>query len=145
MPSVKLVGVYDASPDAATSTAADYGCPAAGSLDELLGRAKAVTIAVPTRHHADVADACLRRGVAAWSRSRWRKTSPTAGGSPTPPPRRRHRAGRPHRALQPRRPRHGRLEMAPRFIEVIRISPMTFRSIDVGVVLDMMITTLTSC
>ena len=32
-----------------------------------------------------------------------------------------------------------RLPMAPRFIEVIRISPMTFRSIDVGVVLDMMI------
>jgi predicted dehydrogenase len=32
-----------------------------------------------------------------------------------------------------------RLEMAPRFIESIRISPMTFRSIDVGVVLDMMI------
>ena len=31
------------------------------------------------------------------------------------------------------------LEMAPRFIEVIRISPMTFRSTDVGVVLDMMI------
>jgi predicted dehydrogenase len=32
-----------------------------------------------------------------------------------------------------------RLEIRPRFIEVTRISPMTFRSIDVGVVLDMMI------
>ena len=32
-----------------------------------------------------------------------------------------------------------RLGIQPRFIEVTRISPMTFRSIDVGVVLDMMI------
>src|SRR5207248_10788681 len=29
--------------------------------------------------------------------------------------------------------------ISPRFIEVTRISPLTFRSIDVGVVLDMMI------
>src|SRR5687767_737178 len=29
--------------------------------------------------------------------------------------------------------------ISPRFIEVVRISPLTFRSIDVGVVLDMMI------
>src|SRR5205814_1817955 len=33
----------------------------------------------------------------------------------------------------------GRLDVVPRFIEVIRISPLTFRSIDVGVVLDVMI------
>jgi predicted dehydrogenase len=32
-----------------------------------------------------------------------------------------------------------RLGIAPRFMEVTRISPLTFRSIDVGVVLDMMI------
>src|SRR6185436_7157440 len=32
-----------------------------------------------------------------------------------------------------------RLGVRPRFIEVTRISPLTFRSIDVGVVLDMMI------
>jgi len=32
-----------------------------------------------------------------------------------------------------------RLQIHPRFLEVTRISPMTFRSIDVGVVLDMMI------
>jgi predicted dehydrogenase len=32
-----------------------------------------------------------------------------------------------------------RLNIQPQFIEVVRISPMTFRSIDVGVVLDMMI------
>ena len=32
-----------------------------------------------------------------------------------------------------------RLDIRPRFMEVTRISPLTFRSIDVGVVLDMMI------
>jgi predicted dehydrogenase len=31
------------------------------------------------------------------------------------------------------------LKIKPQFIEVVRISPLTFRSIDVGVVLDMMI------
>jgi predicted dehydrogenase len=32
-----------------------------------------------------------------------------------------------------------KLGLAPRFVEVDRVSPMTFRSVDVGVVLDMMI------
>jgi predicted dehydrogenase len=31
------------------------------------------------------------------------------------------------------------LEIIPRFIQVVRVSPMTFRSVDVGVVMDMMI------
>jgi predicted dehydrogenase len=140
MPSVKLVGVYDASLAAATSTAADYGCPAAGSLDELLGRAKAVTIAVPTRHHADVADACLRRGVACLVEKPLAKD--VADGRRIADAARRAgvtvQVGHIER-FNPVVRAMAALEMAPRFIEVIRISPMTFRSTDVGVVLDMMI------
>jgi predicted dehydrogenase len=140
MPSVKLVGVYDANPDAAQSTAVDYGCPPAASLDELLSRAKAVTIAVPTRHHADVAEAAIGRGVACLVEKPLAKDVADArriaqaarGGGVTVQVGHIERFNPAVRAM-------ARLEMAPRFIEVIRISPMTFRSIDVGVVLDMMI------
>ena len=48
--------------------------------------------------------------------------------------------GRAHRAIQSGGARDERgWGSKPRFIEVTRISPLTFRSIDVGVVLDMMI------
>jgi predicted dehydrogenase len=140
MPSVKLAGVYDANAEAAGSAAADYHCPAAASLDDLLERARAVTIAVPTRHHAEVADACLRRGVACLVEKPLAKDVADA----------RRIADAARRAAVTVQVGHierfnpvvramAALEVAPRFIEVIRISPMTFRSIDVGVVLDMMI------
>src|SRR2546421_206264 len=46
MPQVELVGVYDASPDAAAAAADEYGCRAFGAADELLPRVKAVSIGV---------------------------------------------------------------------------------------------------
>jgi predicted dehydrogenase len=140
MPAVKLVGVYDDNRDAAESAAADYGCAAAGSLDELLSRAGAVTIAVPTRFHADVAEACLGRGVACLVEKPLAKD--VADGRRIAEAARRAgvtvQVGHIER-FNPAVRAMARLEVAPRFIEVIRISPMTFRSIDVGVVLDMMI------
>jgi predicted dehydrogenase len=42
------------------------------------------------------------------------------------------------RAMQRRRG-DGAARSSPRFIEVHRVSPMTFRSVDIGVVMDMMI------
>jgi predicted dehydrogenase len=140
MPGVRLVGVFDANPEAAQATAAEYNCPAAPSLDDLLGRAKAVTIAVPTRYHAEVAEACLRRGVACLVEKPLAKD--VAEGRRIADAARRAgvavQVGHIER-FNPAVRAMARLEMAPRFIEVIRISPMTFRSIDVGVVLDMMI------
>jgi len=140
MPSVKLVGVFDDSREAAESAAAEYKCPAAGSLDELLGRAQAVTIAVPTRFHADVAERCLGRGVACLVEKPLAKD--VADGRRIADAARRAgvtvQVGHIER-FNPVVRAMGKLAMAPRFIEVIRISPMTFRSIDVGVVLDMMI------
>jgi predicted dehydrogenase len=95
---------------------------------------KAVTIAVPTRFHAEVAEACIRRGVACLVEKPLAKDASDAA----------RRAGVTVQVghierFNPAVRAMGRLPMAPRFIEVIRISPMTFRSIDVGVVLDMMI------
>ena len=56
IPRVRLVGVYDADPEAAGAAAEQYDCRAFGSLEELLTSVSAVTIAVPTQFHADTAE-----------------------------------------------------------------------------------------
>lgn len=140
MAQVKLVAVYDANPDAASAAADEYGCRAVANVDELLPQVKAVSIAVPTQAHTPVAEACIGRGVAclvekplAKDVAECRRIVDAA---------RRHgvivQVGHIERFNPAVRAMRG-LKVAPRFIESIRISPMTFRSIDVGVVLDMMI------
>src|SRR4051795_4647119 len=64
MPQVRLVGVYDADPDAAAASVAEFGGEAFKDLESLADRVSAVTIAVPTNHHAAVAEPFLRRGIA---------------------------------------------------------------------------------
>src|SRR5437870_1120162 len=44
MPSVKLVGVCDASPEAAATAADQFGCVAFATPEELLSQTKAVTV-----------------------------------------------------------------------------------------------------
>ena len=140
LPQAKLVGVFDADPLAAEATAKEYDCRPFSNLEELLSRVKAATIATPTRFHAQVAETCLKRGVAcliekplafnvaecekivAWSKQFG--VTVQVGHI--------ERFNPAMRAMQ-------KLNVQPRFMEVIRISPLTFRSLDVGVVLDMMI------
>ena len=64
MPQVKLVGVCDQSPDAAAAAADEAGTQAFTSIDDLLAEAAAVTVAVPTVAHPDVAERCMAAGVA---------------------------------------------------------------------------------
>jgi len=140
MPSVRLVGLYDADADVAAAARDKYGGEVFASVEAMAARVQAVTIAVPTQFHAFVAEPLLRRGVhcliekplakdvaeakqiVAWSKE--------------------HNAvvqvGHIER-FNPIVRSMSKLAVEPRFIEVIRISPLTFRSIDVGVVLDMMI------
>ncbi len=140
MREVKLVGVFDADPDTAASVANEYGCRPFLELTDLLPLVKAVTIATPTRFHAAVAEPCLQHGIACliekplardtaecqrivdWVRQ---YDVPVQVGH----------IERFNPALRAMRT----LGLKPRFMESIRISPMTFRSLDVGVVLDMMI------
>jgi predicted dehydrogenase len=140
MPQVELVGVYDANADAASTAAEEYGCRAFGALDELLPLVKAVSIAVPTQAHAAVAEACMGRGVACLVEKPLAKD--VAEGRRIVDAARRSgvtvQVGHIER-FNPAVRAMRNLKVAPRFIESIRISPMTFRSIDVGVVLDMMI------
>ena len=139
MPRVKLVGVYDANTEAAEETAEKYGTVAA-PLDALLQQTKAVVIAVPTTHHLATATPFLERGIACLIEK------PLAGNSAE------------GRAIVDLAARHKavlqvghierfnpavramlELKIVPGFLEVTRISPLSFRSIDVGVVLDVMI------
>ena len=140
MPRVKLIGVFDANPETAAATAEQYHCRAFDRLDELLKSVKAVTIAVPTKFHAEVAEQCLAAGVACLIEKPLAKDIADA-----------HRiaeaASRSGAVVQvghierfnPAVRAMEKLNIQARFIEVTRISPLTFRSIDVGVVLDMMI------
>jgi predicted dehydrogenase len=137
---VRLVGVYDVSPSAAAATAQQYSTRAFDDLDDLLGQVSAVLIATPTIHHLAIASQCLTRKVACLiekplapdaASARKIVEIATANGVCV-------QVGHIER-FNPAVRAMSRLGVHPRFIEVTRISPLTFRSIDVGVVLDMMI------
>ena len=139
MPSVKLVGVFDANAEAAKETAEDYGT-AALSMEEILSQAKAVTIAVPTTYHLSTAEPFLKRGIACLIEKPLAPTSADARKLV-------ELAAAGNAALQvghierfnPAVRSMLQLHIVPGFLEVTRISPLSFRSTDVGVVLDMMI------
>jgi predicted dehydrogenase len=62
LPDVELVGVADTDADRACEIAASHGTQAC-SRAELLDHADAVSIAVPTAHHAELARECIEAGV----------------------------------------------------------------------------------
>lgn len=140
MPNVTLVGVFDQNPDAAEQAADQYNTTPFASLDKLLEKVQAVTIATPTIHHLESATACLSRNIPCLIEKPLAKDSTEA--------RKIVELARAHHTVvqvghierfNPAVRAMERLGIRPRFIEVTRISPLTFRSIDVGVVLDMMI------
>lgn len=135
-----MVSVYDRHKDAALATARECGTRASGSLEEMLDAVKAVTIAVPTSYHAQVARPFLERGIACLIEKPLAADSVQAGqivdwaekyGAVV-------QVGHIER-FNPAILAAGRLGLRPRFMEAVRISPLTLRCLDVGVVLDMMI------
>lgn len=144
LPGAALVGVVDQSEERREAVAAKHNCPAFSSVDELLAAGvDAVSVAVPTTHHFAAACpllearvACLIEKPLANDVEQARRIKDLA-----------ERTGavlqvghieRYNPAVMALR-RQGKGSITPRFIEVHRISPMTFRSVDVGVVMDMMI------
>jgi len=134
------MGVYDANHEAAKDVADEYHCEAYGNLKDLLPRVAACTIAVPTKYHAELAEPFLSRGIACLIEKPLAKDIFDA--------RRIVEASNKFNAMvqvghierfNPAIVAMRRLNIQPKFMEVTRISPLTFRSIDVGVVLDMMI------
>src|SRR5881227_378110 len=64
LPEVELVAVADSRIEQARTVAARHGTRAVGDYRELLDRVDAVTVAVPTCLHREVAGAFLDRGIA---------------------------------------------------------------------------------
>lgn len=143
LPQARLVAVVDPDEDHAEEIADAYGCEPLARVEALLERhpqIEAVSIATPTRHHLATARPLLERGVACLVEK------PLA---PTPEEAQQlvdlaHEHGAALQAghterFNPAVRAVAAMDITPRFIEVHRISPMTFRSLDVGVVMDMMI------
>jgi len=144
-PGAKLVAIVDSNPEQAAKVAQQYQNRAFATPEELLAsglfaQGGAAIVAVPTVRHRAIAEPLLAAGLdvliekplapnvtdasalveLAAAQGRILAVGHTERFNPA------------FRALQA-------YQLRPKFIEVNRISPMTFRSIDIGVVLDMMI------
>ncbi|MCB9845715.1 MAG: Gfo/Idh/MocA family oxidoreductase [Phycisphaeraceae bacterium] len=144
--SCRLVGVVDANPDRAREIAQRHDSASFTSEEDLIAAGlDAVSIAVPTTIHRKVAEPFLKAGVSCLIEKPLASDAKEAA------------------ELKALAEAHGAVLMVghierfnpvmramqrataagqpvnPRFIEVHRVSPMTFRSVDIGVVMDMMI------
>ena len=138
LPQAKLVGVVDPVPERRRELASRYGCRSWPDQGPLLDRVDAVSVAVPTSLHAEVALPFLRRGIhvlvekpiAEDLESATRMVDEARGTV--------LHVGHSERfnpAVLAIRP----FVKTPRFFEVHRLSVLTPRSLDVDVVLDLMI------
>jgi predicted dehydrogenase len=143
LPGAELLAVVDGDADRAGAAADQYGCDAAASVEELLAKhpqVRAVSIATPTVSHESCALPLIDRGVACLIEKPLAPSSASAHRIVETAERRGVlvQVGHTER-FNPAVRAISELEITPRFIEVDRVSPMTFRSIDVGVVFDIMI------
>jgi predicted dehydrogenase len=136
----ELVAVVDKDLDRAKQVASEHGGRALSRASEVTGELDAVTIAVPTVYHAEVAIPLMERGAAVLVEKPLAPDTASA--------RQLLDASRKHNCLlqvghserfNPVVQAMLRMKVTPRFIETHRISPFTFRSADIGVVFDMMI------
>jgi predicted dehydrogenase len=132
--------VLDIDRESAEATAAQYGAKVAGSLDEFIALVDAATVAAPTVVHHEIGRALLARGKHVLIE---KPITETASQADELVRLARERSlilqvGHIERfnpilsALEQRLTR-------PRFIESHRLSPYPFRSVEIGVVLDLMI------
>jgi len=136
----ELVGIVDLDEARGVELAAKFKTKAYTSITPLLGKVKAVSVAVPTVAHLAVARPFLEAGVAVLIEKPLAPDTATAGEL--------LEIGRRHGALlqvghterfNPVVRAMRSMQVSPQFIETHRISPFTFRSADIGVVMDMMI------
>ena len=139
-PGCTLGWVVDNDPGKANKLAAELGCEALTSISDLPAELDAASVAVPTIYHADVATPLLERGVAclvekplAFSVAEADRmiAAAIAGGAALS-------VGHVER-FQPGLRKVREMGLRPRFIECHRLAPFSFRSMDIGVVHDLMI------
>ena len=138
---VELVAIVDHDQERAHKLAGQFGGQVFGSHEALADlELDCVSVAVPTVHHYEVASWFLKRHVAALVEKPITPTVEqarklTALAKETGACLQVGHVERFHPALRATRS----LELEPRFIEAHRLAPFSFRSTDVGVVLDLMI------
>lgn len=135
-----FVGIYDRNTERAATVARELGVTAWPSLEALLEACDAVSIVVPTAHHASTATAVLRAGRHAFIEKPVTTTvadadalaalASTHGGVVQV-----GHVERYNRAVRAARP----VVHRPWYVECERLAPFTPRGADVSVVLDLMI------
>ena len=136
----ELAGIYDVNPARAAQVAKELGTVAHPTLDALLDRVEAATVAVPTPAHVDVGLAVLERGLHVLVEKPLADTLPGA-----------------ERLVRVARDRGVVLQVGhverfnravraaapyldePRFLQTERLAPFQPRGTDVAVILDLMI------
>lgn len=151
MPGAVLVGVVDMDAERRGAVASKHACKGFASEAELIkAGVDAVSIAVPTVEHLRVATQLLEAGVACLvekplatdadeARRLVEAAERTGAVLMVGHIERFNPAVRALQKAQAQMNSQGLGGIVPRFIEVHRVSPMTFRSVDVSVVMDMMI------
>jgi predicted dehydrogenase len=140
MPGVELVGVADPRAEQARAVAGRSGTEAFTDYRELLGRVDAVSVAVPTALHREVAGAFLERGIAAMVEKPLAATLAEAEELAALAEARGAvlQVGHIER-FNPALTLLDGLPLRPKYIAAERLSTYTFRSTDIGAVLDIMI------
>ncbi|MDP6761644.1 MAG: Gfo/Idh/MocA family oxidoreductase [Planctomycetota bacterium] len=139
-PEAELVAVVDSDASRAGALAEELGCRACADASELPDDLDGVSVVVSTAAHADVAVGLLERGIACLVEKPLASdleqadrilAAAEAGGALLA-------VGHVER-FQPGVRAVREMAIAPRFIESHRLAPFSFRSLDVGVVHDLMI------
>lgn len=139
-PGADLVCVVDANRERAEALATEVNCAAYESLDELPDGLDAVSIAVPTVAHAQVALPLLERGIPLLIEKPLASTLAEADAILAAAKKSGAAVAVGHvERFQPGLRKVREMGIAPRFIECHRLAPFSFRSLDVGVVHDLMI------
>ena len=140
LPGAKLVGVADVKPDRAAEIAAAHGTRAFTDYRDLLGQVDAVSIAVPTETHLEVASAFLDRGIPVLVEKPLARSVEDADRMIALAASRGVVLAVGHtERFNPAVAAAAPLLQDPRFIEVHRLGTFPERSLDIDVVFDLMI------
>lgn len=140
LPGVRVVGIHDRDPVRAERIARHANVRHFPTVEDLLSRVEAVTVAVPTGAHADVGRRALARGVAVLMEKPLAATLPDAdallaAAEDNGVLLQVGHVERFNRAIRAARPHLDE----PRYLEGTRLAPFQARGTDVPVVLDLMI------
>lgn len=139
-PRAELVAIVDANAERAGALGAELGCAVLADASALPRDVQAVSIAVPTIHHANVAIPLLERGVHCLIEKPLAASVEEADRILAAARKGRAKIAVGHvERFQPGLRKVRAMGLKPRFIECHRLAPFSFRSLDVGVVHDLMI------